>query len=213
MNGRIEVILGDITKVKYDAIVNAANKSLLRGGGVDGAIHRAAGDELEKECKSLGGCPIGEARITKSYNLWVNKIGWVIHAAGPRWLGGSKDEERLLESAYLSSLKLAVNYKEVYTEQCLRILDKYISALSEAEKERISEEVRKGVEEYVKEHTIKTIAFPSISTGIYRFPLEKASKIAIETINDFLNTNSEIQKAAIICFDRITYDYYNNEIK
>lgn len=213
MDDRLEVILGDITKVKYDAIVNAANKSLLRGGGVDGAIHKAAGPELEEECKLLDGCSIGGAKITKSYDLERNGIGWVIHAVGPRWFDGSKDEDKFLENAYLSSLDLALNYKEVYPNQCLSILDKYIEKLPEKEKVGLTQEVREEAEKYVRKHVIKTIAIPSISTGIYRFPLEKASKIAIRTIKEFLEKHNEIEKVAIVCFDRTTYEYYLNEVK
>ena len=210
--GKIEVILGDITKIEADVIVNAANKSLLRGGGVDGAIHRAAGAELEVECKELGSCPTGEARITKPYDLESHGIGWVIHAVGPRWLGGLKDEEKLLENAYKSSLDLAQNYGEVYPKQCLNILEKHIAGLDEEVKVKLRQEVLENAKLYVKDHPIKTMAFPSISTGIYHFPLEKATPIAIKTINQFLQNNKAIEKVMLVCFDKKSYESYMKEL-
>lgn len=125
---------------------------------------------------------------------------------------GSKDEEKLLASAYLNSLSLATNYKELYPSQCLALLDEYIEGLHEDERISLVDEVREEVMEYVNEHTIKTIAFPSISTGIYRFPLEKAAKIAIGTIREFLFEHNEIEKVVIVCFDKTTYECYYNEI-
>jgi O-acetyl-ADP-ribose deacetylase (regulator of RNase III) len=209
---RFEVVLGDITKQKVDAIVNAANKSLLRGGGVDGAIHRSAGSELEVECLELEGCLIGQAKITKAYDLEDMGIGWVIHAIGPKWLGGSKEEEKLLESAYRRSLELAENYAEIYQEQCMSILEKHIEGLDESNKEKIRREVFEDVKSYVKEHPIKTIAFPSISTGIYHFPLEKATSIAINTIRNFLDKNISIEKVILVCFNSETYESYLNSL-
>ena len=156
MNERISTILGDITKQNVDAIVNAANCSLLGGGGVDGAIHRAAGPELLKECRTLNGCETGKAKITKGYKLPAK---FVIHTPGPVWHGGKKNEPELLASCFRSCLTLAV------------------------------------------ENGCKSVDFPSISTGVYHFPLDKASKIAISTIADFLNTHPEIEQVRMVCFD------------
>ena len=163
MDKRISIIIGDITKQTTDSIVNAANTSLLGGGGVDGAIHRAAGEKLLEECRTLHGCPTGEAKITKGYKL---KSKFVIHTAGPVWNGGKYGEEELLAGCYKNSLSLALKNK------------------------------------------IKTISFPSISTGIYRFPVEKASKIALREINKFLKKDKTFQSVVIVCFDKDTYDLY-----
>jgi O-acetyl-ADP-ribose deacetylase (regulator of RNase III) len=137
MSGTMTVVQGDITEQEVDAIVNAANQSLLGGGGVDGAIHRAAGPDLLKECRGIGGCPTGEARITKGYRL---KARHVIHCVGPRWRDGKHGEPELLASCYRQAMALAA------------------------------------------EHRIRSIGFPGISTGIYGFPLEPATRIAIETV-------------------------------
>ncbi len=141
---KVEIHKGDISKLKVDAIVNAANNTLLGGGGVDGAIHRAAGKKLLEECKKLNGCKTGEAKITKGYNLSAKNV---IHTVGPVWNGGKHNEDELLASCYCNSLKLAV------------------------------------------ENGIKSIAFPAISTGVYRFPLERATKIAIDEVTKFLKEN------------------------
>lgn len=155
---------GDITKLKVDAIVNAANTSLLGGGGVDGAIHRAAGPQLLQECRTLDGCPTGEAKITKGYNLPTK---YVIHTVGPVWNGGMNNEDNLLANCYRNSLRLA------------------------------------------DENNIKTIAFPAISTGVYRFPLERATKIAITEAKYFLQKSDQIEKIIFVAFDEKTYDCYN----
>lgn len=165
--GIIEIIQGDITKQHVDAIVNAANKSLLGGGGVDGAIHRAAGPELLKECRTLNGCETGKAKITKGYNLPAK---FVIHTPGPVWHGGKSNEAALLASCYRSCLELASEY---------------------------------GCE---------TVDFPSISTGVYHFPLEKASVIAISAIKEYLADHPEIKCVRMVCFDEKTKKYYDNAL-
>jgi O-acetyl-ADP-ribose deacetylase (regulator of RNase III) len=165
---RIAVVQGDITKLAVDAIVNAANTTLLGGGGVDGAIHRAAGPELLAECRTLGGCPTGEARITKGYRLPAR---WVIHTVGPVWSGGHHREEQLLASCYRSSLELA------------------------------------------ERHEAKTIAFPAISTGAYRFPLERATEIAVREAAQFLSGHASMEKVTFVCFDRRTYDCYQTALR
>ena len=153
--GKIEIIQGDITKQTVDAIVNAANCSLLGGGGVDGAIHRAAGPELLAECRTLGGCKTGEAKITKGYKLPAR---FVIHTPGPVWHGGNNGEADKLRSCYRNCLVLA------------------------------------------SDNGCKTVDFPSISTGVYHFPLEKASEIAIKTISEYLFEHPEIERVRMVCF-------------
>lgn len=158
-----DIILGDITKIEVDAIVNAANRSLLGGGGVDGAIHRAAGKELLTECRTLGGCQTGQAKITKGYNLPAK---YVIHTPGPVWHGGITHEAQLLSSCYRSCLHLAEEYK------------------------------------------CKSLAFPSISTGVYRYPVDKAACIAIKEILEFSAKKSNIEKIYMVCFDEHTKEAY-----
>ncbi|NLV20380.1 MAG: O-acetyl-ADP-ribose deacetylase [Syntrophomonadaceae bacterium] len=167
MKERLSVIQDDITRQHVDAIVNAANNSLLGGGGVDGAIHRAAGPELLAECRGLHGCKTGEAKITKGYRLPAK---WVIHTAGPVWQRGNNNEDQLLASCYRNSLKLAV--------------------LNE----------------------VKTIAFPSISTGVYRFPVARAAEIAINEIQIFLAADDSIEKVIMVCFDETTFRYYREAV-
>lgn len=167
MDSKIHVKLGDITREDSDAIVNAANTSLLGGGGVDGAIHRAGGSAILEECQhirnSQGGCKTGEAVITNAGNL---KSKYVIHAVGPVWKDGSHNEDELLYSAYHKSLKLA------------------------------------------SKNNLKTIAFPNISTGIYGFPKDRAAKIAIKAIQDFLIEDESIDNVTFICFDDENYRIY-----
>lgn len=165
--GVIEIIQGDITHQEVDAIVNAANCSLLGGGGVDGAIHRAAGPELLAECRTLGGCETGKAKITKGYRL---KAKYVIHTPGPVWHGGRKGEPELLASCYRSCLELA------------------------------------------SANGCKTVDFPSISTGVYHFPLEQASVIAISTIRAYLAEHSEIERVRMVCFDAGTKVAYEKAL-
>lgn len=163
MKTRIEIILGDITTQRVDAIVNAANNSLLGGGGVDGAIHRAAGVELLAECRTLNGCATGQAKITKAYKLPAK---YVIHSVGPIWSGGRKNEKELLADCYRNCLRIAV------------------------------------------ENNVKSIAFPSISTGAYAYPIELASKIALTEMNEFLKSNNEIEKILIVCFGNQAFNLY-----
>jgi O-acetyl-ADP-ribose deacetylase (regulator of RNase III) len=155
MKDQVQVVEGDITRQHVDAIVNAANTSLLGGGGVDGAIHRAAGPSLLVECRTLKGCPTGEAKITNGYNLPAK---WVIHTVGPVWRDGRHGEDELLACCYRSCFALAV---------------------------------RQG---------IRTIAFPSISTGAYGFPMDRAARIAITEAKQFLDGNASIERVWLVCF-------------
>ena len=164
----IEIILGDITRQSVDAIVNAANCSLLGGGGVDGAIHRAAGPELLAECRTLHGCETGKAKITKGYRLPAK---YVIHTPGPVWHGGGYGEPELLASCYRSCLELA------------------------------------------SQNGCETVDFPSISTGVYHFPLDKASEIAIGTIAAYLREHPEIRRVRMVCFDERTKSFYDRALE
>jgi len=161
---KIKIIEGDITKQEVEAIVNAANTTLLGGGGVDGAIHRAAGQKLLEECKTLGGCRPGEAKITKGYNLPAK---FVIHTVGPVWSGGKRGEAKILRNCYLNSLVLARG---------------------------------KG---------IKTIAFPAVSCGAYRYPPDEAAKIALQTTKEFLKQNPDaLEKVVFVLFSPEMYKIY-----
>lgn len=165
---KIAVIEGDITTQQVDAIANAANTSLLGGGGVDGAIHRAAGASLLEECRKLNGCATGDAKITKGYNLPAK---WVIHTVGPVWRGGNNKEDELLASCYRRCLELA------------------------------------------QEYSIRTIAFPAISTGIYGFPIDRAALIAIGEIKSFLERDTSIEQVILVCFGSKAYDCYLSAMK
>lgn len=165
---RITIKKDDITRQETDAIVNAANTSLLGGGGVDGAIHRAAGPQLLEECRSLGGCPTGDAKLTKGYNL---PAGYVIHTVGPVWKGGDKNEEALLASCYRKSLQVAV------------------------------------------ENKLNSISFPSISTGVYGFPFEKACRIALREIRSFLAAHPDFKEVRLVCFSDSDYQMFKEALE
>lgn len=167
----IEVLKGDITKIEVDAIVNAANSSLLGGSGVDGAIHKAGGKAILDDCQKIrnkqGGCKVGEAVITTAGKLPAK---FVIHTVGPVWNNGKSNEEHLLSLAYSNSLKLALS------------------------------------------NNVNSISFPSISTGIYKFPKDKAAKIAIQTVSDFLAATDNLEKVIFVCFDEENYEIYSDII-
>ena len=167
LRDRIEVVEGDITKQTVDAIVNAANSSLLGGGGVDGAIHREAGPELLEECRTLGGCATGQAKITKGYRLFAK---WVIHTVGPVWRNGLHGEDDLLASCYRSCFAL------------------------------------------VEQHGIRTIAFPSISTGAYGFPMERAARIAVRETKAFLERETAAEKVRLVCFSASAFQIHSKAL-
>ncbi len=168
MKERIEIVQGDITQQQVDAIVNAANTSLLGGGGVDGAIHRAAGPQLLEETRKIGGCPTGEARVSKGYRLPAK---WVIHTVGPVWRGGTAGEEHLLASCYRSSLQAAVDLGA------------------------------------------RTVAFPSISTGAYGYPLVQATEIALGETKRFLEQDDTLEKVIFVCFGDEAVKTYQEVLK
>lgn len=163
---RIAISKGDITRFSGDAIVNAANETLLGGGGVDGAIHRAAGPLLLEECRTIGGCPTGEARLTRGYDLPAR---YVIHTVGPVWQGGGRGEDRLLESCYRSVLAIA------------------------------------------RDNALRTLAFPAISTGVYRFPLTRATAIAVGTVADELRRTPDTH-VTFVCFNDEALEAYRAEL-
>ena len=167
MDDRFEILQGDITKIDTDAIVNAANTSLLGGGGVDGAIHKVAGPELLSECRTLHGCKTGEAKITKGYRLSAK---FVIHTPGPIWQGGNFNEETLLSNCYKNCLLLA------------------------------------------EKNNLCSVAFPSISTGVYHFPVNLAAAIAIKEILLFLSEHPKLQKIDMVCFDPHTKEAYEKAL-
>jgi O-acetyl-ADP-ribose deacetylase (regulator of RNase III) len=164
---RLRVVEGDITRQAVDAIVNAANTTLLGGGGVDGAIHRAAGPDLLAECRTLGGCATGQAKITGGYRLPAK---WVIHTVGPVWRDGEHGEDELLASCYRSCLAL------------------------------------------VRKHGIRSVAFPSISTGAYGFPMERAARIAVSEIRRFLEPDSQVTEVRLVCFGKSALDIHQRAL-
>lgn len=209
---KFEVLLGDITKTKFDAIVNAANPSLLGGGGVDGAIHRACGHKLLEECKKLNGCLTGKSKITKSYNLTTSGVYWVIHTVGPIYRN-SGSEEKYLRNAYRSVLNVATNYSDYYSKQSNEILNKnlYRFSTNGLIGIRHKESLIRDFEEYIQEHPIKTIAFPSLSTGAYSYPLKEACNIALDEILSFIKHSPDIfDEIAMVCIDEKTYNMFQS---
>ena len=165
MDDRVKIVFGDITTQQVDAIVNAANNSLLGGGGVDGAIHSAAGPELLEECRHLNGCQTGDAKLTSGHRLHAS---WIIHTVGPVWHGGTRLEDKLLASCYRNCFRLA------------------------------------------KQYSIRTIAFPAISTGIYGYPMKLATEIALSETRSFLNRDDCLDRVLFVGYSRMTYQVYDD---
>lgn len=212
---KFEILLGDITKIKFDAIVNAANTSLLGGGGVDGAIHRACGEKLLEECKTLNGCLTGKAKLTRSYSLRELGVYWVIHTVGPIYRN-SGSEEKYLRSAYKSALEVAANYSDYYTNQINEYINKnlYLFNTNIFAENRQKDILLRDSMEYITEHPIKTIAFPSISTGAYSYPLEEACNIALDEILSFIEQSQDtLDEIAIVCIDQKTYNTFQKLYK
>lgn len=203
-----ELIKGDIRQQNVDVMVTAANQGLQGGGGVDGAIHEACGPELLTECRSLGGCSTGKAKLTKAYGLADKGTPWVIHAVGPRYAGGMYFEADLLADAYKSALAIPGDYEGIYLDQCLEVLKGYIGHLEEGKQRPYIAEVTESVRSYCRQNSIKTMAFPSISTGVYGYPLEEAAPIALRTIKNFCRRNSHLDKILLVCLDNATYNAY-----
>jgi O-acetyl-ADP-ribose deacetylase len=168
MTAVVTSIVGDIATLEVDAIVNAANSTLLGGGGVDGSIHYAAGPKLLEECRKLGGCATGDAKITLGYRLPAKRV---IHTVGPVWKGGTKGEPRLLAACYTSSLRLALD------------------------------------------HDLRTVAFPSISTGAYSYPLELAAPIAVSTVREFLVSHAGLERVTFCCYTREDHAIYKKLLR
>jgi O-acetyl-ADP-ribose deacetylase len=167
MATNLRVVRADITALAVDAVVNAANSTLLGGGGVDGAIHYAAGPALIEACRSLGGCPTGQARITPGFNL---KARWIIHTVGPVWKGGGKGEADLLASCYRESMRLA------------------------------------------EMHSVRTMAFPAISTGAYAYPLKLATFIAIKSVREYVETSAGLEEVIFCCYSREDFATYKRAL-
>lgn len=203
-----EVVKGNIIDQNVDAIVTAANQGLRGGGGVDGAVHKACGKALLEECQALGGCSTGKAKLTKAYDMEEKGTPWIIHAVGPRYAGGMYFEADLLADAYGSALEITGDYRHVYEIQCLEVLDKYIGHLEEDQKAPYIKDTVAEVREYAHANPIRSIAFPSISTGIYGYPLKEAAYIATKTIKDYCRRNSHLDKIVLVCFDNETYAAY-----
>lgn len=203
-----ELVKGDIVEQKVDVIVTAANQALKGGGGVDGAVHLACGKGLIEECKELEGCSTGKAKLTRAYDLEAKGIPWVIHAVGPRYAGGMYFEADLLADAYEAALNITLNYRRIYKNQCLEVLDRYIGHLEDQQKQPYIEETLSQVKAYTYEHEMRSIAFPSISTGVYGYPLKEAAYIAVKTIKNFCRRNSHLDKVVMVCYDTETYNAY-----